>query len=50
MNERKIDDLGRVVIPLKLRRQLNWQSQDYLQLSIKEDTIVLEKSPAILKQ
>lgn len=39
----KVDDLGRIVIPKKVRRKLNIKNNELLLLSIKEDTITIEK-------
>lgn len=40
---RKVDELGRIVIPVELRRMLNIKDKDYLELFVNEDTIVLRK-------
>ena len=40
---RKIDDLGRIVLPKELRKSLNINSGDDLQISIDNDIIILEK-------
>ena len=36
-----IDDLGRILVPRKLRQKLNWQLYDVLELYIENDTIVM---------
>lgn len=41
---RKIDDLGRVVIPIELREKLGIQKQDQLEIYVDNETIVLTKS------
>lgn len=40
---RKVDDLGRIVIPKELRKNLNIKNSDDLEISISEDKIILEK-------
>lgn len=40
---RKIDDLGRIVIPTDLRRQLKIKEGEFLQISIQGNKIVIEK-------
>lgn len=40
----KIDDLGRVVIPIKLRERLDIQKQDVLDVYIEDGKIVLSKA------
>ncbi len=40
---RKIDDLGRVVIPSELRKALQLKSGDLLELRAEEDRLVLKK-------
>ena len=40
---RKIDDLGRIVIPKELRKHLNINSGDDFQIILDKDTIILEK-------
>lgn len=40
---RKIDDLGRIVIPKELRNNLNIHVNDELEIYIKENKIILEK-------
>lgn len=40
---RKIDDLGRIVIPKEIRRQLGIKEGDSLEIFINEDEIVLRK-------
>lgn len=41
---RKIDDLGRIVIPIELRDRLGIKKQDQLEILINDDSIVLKKS------
>lgn len=40
---RKIDDLGRIVLPKEIRKSLNIYSGDDLQISIDNERIILEK-------
>jgi len=40
---RKVDELGRVVIPIELRRNLGIEEKDPLEIYVSEDMIVLKK-------
>lgn len=40
---RKVDELGRIVLPMELRRTFNIQKEDPLEIFVDEDTIVLKK-------
>lgn len=40
---RRVDDLGRIVIPMELRRTLGIHVKDPLSISVDNDKIVLEK-------
>lgn len=40
---RKVDDLGRVVVPIELRRTLNIDVKDALEIFVEGDKIVLKK-------
>lgn len=40
---RKVDELGRVVIPIELRRTLGIEQKDALEIYVDEDKIVLKK-------
>ena len=40
---RKIDELGRVVLPIELRRTLNLEVKDPVEIFIDGDSIVLKK-------
>lgn len=40
---RKVDELGRVVIPIELRRTLNIGEKDALEIFVEADTIILKK-------
>ena len=46
---RKIDDLGRVVLPIELRRTLGISERDSLEIFVDGDNIVLKKyAPACI--
>lgn len=40
---RKVDELGRVVIPIELRRTLNIGEKDALEIFVEGETIILKK-------
>lgn len=40
---RKVDELGRVVIPMELRRTLGIAEKDALEIYVDEDKIILKK-------
>ncbi len=40
---RKVDELGRIVLPIELRRTLDIATQDELEIYVAEDRIVLQK-------
>lgn len=40
---RRVDELGRVVIPIELRRTLGINERDTLEIFVENDTIVLKK-------
>lgn len=40
---RKIDDLGRIVLPIELRRTLDVSTQDELEIYVVDDQIILQK-------
>ncbi len=40
---RKIDELGRVVIPKELRATMNFATKDYMEIYTEEDKIILKK-------
>lgn len=40
---RKVDELGRIVIPIELRRTLDIAEKDALEIYVNEDTIILKK-------
>jgi len=40
---RKVDELGRIVIPIGLRRRLNIEEKDALKIFVNEDSIILKK-------
>ena len=40
---RKVDELGRIVLPIELRRTLNIAEKDSLEIYVEEDSIILRK-------
>lgn len=40
---RKIDELGRVVLPMELRRTLNLNIKDSIEIYVEGDSIILKK-------
>ena len=40
---RKVDELGRVVLPIELRRTLDIAEKDALEIFVDENTIILKK-------
>lgn len=40
---KKVDDLGRFVLPKDIRKNLNIRTGDYLELSVENDTLQLKK-------
>ena len=40
---RRVDDLGRVVIPIELRRTLGIGEKDSLEIFVEEDSVILRK-------
>ncbi len=40
---RKVDELGRVVLPIELRRNLNIEVKDSLEIFVDDDKIILKK-------
>ena len=40
---RKVDELGRIVLPIELRRNLDIQEKDALEIFIDNDKIILKK-------
>ncbi len=47
---RKIDELGRIVIPADMRRTFHWQTSDSIKISVnqRKQTITLKKVACIL--
>ena len=46
---RKIDELGRIVLPIELRRTLNVAEKDPIEIYVDDDTIILKKyAPACI--
>ena len=40
---RRIDELGRIVLPIEIRKNLSLASRDAVEIFVNEDTIVLKK-------
>ena len=40
---RRVDDLGRIVLPIEMRRQLDIKEKDVLEIAVEDETIVLKK-------
>lgn len=40
---RRVDELGRVVLPIELRRSLGIEERDCLEITLEEDRIILRK-------
>ncbi len=40
---RKIDDLGRIVLPIELRRGLGIEDRDPVEIFVQDDTIILRR-------
>ena len=40
---RKVDDLGRIVLPIELRRTLDIAERDELQIYLEDDKVVMRK-------
>lgn len=40
---RKVDELGRVVLPIELRRNLDINEKDALEIFVDEDKVILKK-------
>lgn len=46
---RKVDELGRIVIPIELRRNLNIEVRDALEIFVEGENIILKKyAPACI--
>ncbi|MCA0986511.1 AbrB/MazE/SpoVT family DNA-binding domain-containing protein [Guptibacillus algicola] len=40
---RKVDQLGRVVLPIELRRMLNINTDDAMEIFVEDDAVILKK-------
>jgi transcriptional pleiotropic regulator of transition state genes len=40
---RKVDDLGRIVLPAELRRSFDIREGDQIEIAVEEDKIILQK-------
>ncbi len=46
---RRIDDLGRLVLPIELRRVMGIEIKDYVEIYVDEESIILKKyAPACI--
>ncbi len=43
---RQVDELGRIVLPIELRRSMDIQIKDPLEIYVENDTIILKKYQA----
>lgn len=43
LKSRKLDGLGRVVLPQELRKQLGWNSNNFIKFEIKDGKMILSK-------
>ena len=43
---RKLDELGRVVLPIELRRSFGWKEHDRVEIFTEDDRIILKKYEA----
>jgi transcriptional pleiotropic regulator of transition state genes len=47
---RKIDELGRIVLPIELRRTLEIMERDPMEIYVESDTIILKKYEPAVKE
>ena len=40
---RKVDDLGRLVIPMEIRKSMNIETRDPIEIFVEEERIILKK-------
>ena len=40
---RKVDDLGRLVIPMEIRKNMNIETRDPIEIFVEEESIILKK-------
>ena len=43
--QRKLDELGRIVLPIEMRQMLNMEEKDVINIKIDGKKIILEKAP-----
>ena len=43
---RKVDELGRIVLPIEMRRTLNIEEKDSLEIYVEGDNVILRKHQA----
>ena len=41
---RRLDELGRITLPIELRRSLNLDVRDGLEITVQDDCIILKKA------
>jgi len=44
---RKVDDLGRIVLPAELRRSFDIREGDHIDIAVEEDRIILSKRRSV---
>ena len=47
---RRLDELGRVVIPIELRRTLEMEDRQEIEIYVEDDAIILKKFEKAVKQ
>jgi AbrB family looped-hinge helix DNA binding protein len=47
---RKVDELGRIVLPIELRRTLEILERDPMEIYVEGNTIILKKYEPVLKE
>ena len=40
---RRLDQLGRVVLPIELRRGMGWNEHDRIEIFVEDDRVILQK-------
>ena len=47
IEQRAVDELGRIVLPLKIRQELGIETKDVMDIALNDDTVVLKKSHSV---
>lgn len=47
IEQRAVDELGRIVLPSAIRQKLGVKSKDIMDITIKDDTVILKKSHSV---